>query len=76
MSTILPALEKHFIFQLLSLARDLAGRFWKRPGEGRPWNRGHPKYFSTDELCGMLKIPTTTCLLKERVFLENTILDL
>jgi len=54
----------------------LAGRFWKRAGEGRPWNSEHPKYLPMDELCGMLKIPPTTCLTKERVFLENTILDL
>jgi len=76
MSTTLPALKKHFIFQLLSLERDLAGRFWNRAGEGRPWNREHPKYLPMDEVCGMLKMPPTTCLSKVRVFLENTILDL
>ena len=74
--TTRPALEKHFAFQLSSLELALVVRVWKSSASGRPWKREHPKYFPNDELCGMLKIPPTTCLSRGRVFLENMMVDL
>jgi len=75
-NTVWPSLDRRFAFQPSNFVVALLSRLWKLLDVVRCWKIGQPKYFPSDSLCVILKIPATNCRWEAVAFAEYVSVDL